>query len=91
LKRTRYMPPEYPKDALKRGIGGEVRVRITVDADGKVKSAEIVNSSPAAVFDRAALDAVRRWRFKPLAVGNPDVEATVVTNIVFRPDDAKAP
>lgn len=91
VKRTRYVPPEYPENALKRGIGGEVRVRITVAADGKVKSAEIVNSSPAAVFDRAALDAVRRWRFKPLAVGNPDIEATVVTNIVFRPDDAKAP
>ena len=91
LKRTRYVPPEYPKDALKRDIGGEVRVRFTLDADGKVKSAEVVNSSPADVFDRAALDAVRRWRFKPLAAGNPNSEATVVTNIVFRPDDARTP
>jgi protein TonB len=91
LKRTRYVPPEYPKDALKRGIGGEVRVRITLDADGKVKSAAVVNASPADVFDRAALDAVRRWRFKPLAVGNPGIEATVVTNIVFRPDDVRTP
>ena len=91
LKRTRYVPPEYPQDALKRAIGGEVRVRITVDADGKVKSAAVVNSSPADVFDRAALDAVRRWRFKPLAADNPNLEATVVTSIVFRPDDVKAP
>jgi protein TonB len=89
LKRTRYVPPEYPKDALKRDIGGEVRVRFTLDADGKVKSAEVVNSSPADVFDRAALDAVRRWRFKPLAADNPDFEATVVTSIVFRPDVAR--
>ncbi|MBK7902463.1 MAG: energy transducer TonB [Proteobacteria bacterium] len=91
LKRTRYVPPEYPKDALKRGVGGEVRVRFTLDPDGKVKSAEVVNSSPADVFDRAALDAVRRWRFKPLAAGNPGFEASVVTNIVFRPDDARTP
>jgi TonB family protein len=91
LKRTRYVPPEYPKDALKRGLGGEVRVRFTLDADGKVRSAEVVNASPADVFDRAALDAVRRWRFKPPAAGNPDFEATVVTNIVFRPDDARTP
>lgn len=91
LKRTRYVPPEYPKDALTRGIAGEVRVRITLDADGKVKAAAVVNSSPADVFDKAALDAVRRWRFKPLAGGNPDAEATVVTTIVFRPDDAKSP
>jgi TonB family protein len=66
-------------------------VRITVDADGKVKSTEVMNSSPAGVFDRAALDAVRRWRFKPLALDNTDIEATVVTNIVFRPDDASTP
>ncbi|MBK6349800.1 MAG: TonB family protein [Steroidobacteraceae bacterium] len=91
LKRTRYVPPEYPKDALKRGVGGEVRVRFTLDAGGRVKSAEVVDSSPADVFDRAALDAVRRWRFKPPAAGNPDSEATVVTNIVFRPDDARTP
>ncbi len=91
LKRTRYVPPEYPKDALKRGLGGEVRVRFTLDADGKVKSAEVVNASPAEVFDRAALDAVRRWRFKPAVAGNPNFEATVVTNIVFRPDDAGTP
>jgi protein TonB len=91
LKRTRYVPPEYPKDALKRGLGGEVRVRFTLDADGRVKSAEVVNASPAGVFDRAALDAVRRWRFKPPAAGSPDFEATVVTNIVFRPDDAGTP
>jgi protein TonB len=91
LKRTRYVPPEYPKDALKRDIGGEVRVRFTLDADGKVKSAEVVNSTPADVFDRAALDAVRRWRFKPLAAGNPDFETTVVTSIVFRPDDSRTP
>ena len=91
LKRTRYVPPEYPKDALKRGIGGEVRVRMTVDAEGKVKSATVVSSNPAEMFDRAALDAVRRWRFKPLAGGNPATEATLVTNIVFRPDDATKP
>ena len=91
LKRTRYVPPEYPKDALKRGLGGEVRVRFALDAEGKVKSAEVVHASPADVFDRAALDAVRRWRFKPPAAANPDFEATVVTNIVFRPDDARTP
>jgi TonB family protein len=91
LKRTRYVPPEYPKQALKRGVGGEVRVRFTLDADGKVKSAEVVNANPADVFDRAALDAVRRWRFKPPAAGNPDFEAAVVTTIVFRPDDAGTP
>ena len=91
VKRIRYVPPEYPQDALKKGIRGEVRVRITVAADGKVKSATVVQSNPADVFDKAALDAVRRWRFKPIAADDPDIEATVMTNIVFRPDAVKQP
>ncbi len=85
LKRTRYVAPEYPEDALKNGISGAVLLRITVAGDGKVKSATVVSSDPADVFDEAAVKAVRRWRFKPFAADDPDIEATVVKNIVFRP------
>ncbi len=46
VKRTRYVPPEYPKEALKKNLRGEVRVRITVAADGKVKSAAVVQFEP---------------------------------------------
>ena len=78
-------------NALRKGVGGEVRVRITVDMDGKVKSATVVNSTPSGVFDEAALNAVRRWRFRPIEVDDTAIEATVMTNIVFQPDDAKQP
>ncbi len=91
IQRTRYVSPEYPPGALKKGVRGDVRVRITVAADGKVKSATVVTSNPAAVFDKAALDAVRRWRFKPLSATDPDIEATVMTEIVFRPEEVKQP
>lgn len=91
VKRTHFVPPEYPKDALKNGIHGEVRVQITVAADGKVKSAVVVVSSPARVFDEAALEAVRRWRFKPLSDDDPDLEATVMADIVFQPKTANKP
>jgi TonB family protein len=91
IQRTRYVPPEYPQEALRKGIRGDVRVRITVAGDGKVKLATVVSSSPAAVFDQAALDAVRRWRFKPLAANDPGIEATVMTEIVFRPGEVTKP
>jgi TonB family protein len=91
FKRTRYVPPEYPKEALQKGIRGQVRVSITVDTDGKVKSATVVNSTPAGVFDQSALDAVRRWRFKPIEVDGTGIEATLMTEIVFQPDNAKKP
>jgi TonB family protein len=50
-----------------------------------------VNSTPSGVFDEAALNAVRRWRFRPIEVDDTAIEATVMTNIVFQPDDAKQP
>jgi protein TonB len=91
IKRTRYVPPAYPPDALAKRISGAVRLRITVAGNGKVKSATVVNSEPADVFDKAALDAARRWRFTPFAADDPDIETTVMTNILFRPDNVEKP
>lgn len=58
--------PRYPPDALRSGIGGEVIVEFTVGMDGSVTDARVVRSSPSRVFDREALNAVRRWRFEPV-------------------------
>ena len=59
--------PEYPRDALRAGKSGEVLVEYTVGTDGSVTAARVVNSNPGRVFDRAALDAVQRWRFQPIS------------------------
>ena len=58
LKRTRFVPPVYPRQALEDEIEGTVRVRITVDTDGRVKSAEVIESTPAGV----GLDALLGYR-----------------------------
>lgn len=55
----------YPPAALEQGIEGFVTVRYDVDIAGQVVAAEVVDSVPAGVFDQAALDAVRSWRFNP--------------------------
>jgi protein TonB len=90
FKRTRYVEPVYPKDALKNGVRGDVRLRITVDTDGRVKLAEVISSSPPGVFEESALTAVRRWRFRPIEVDGKPVEASVMTTVVFQPaDDAR--
>jgi protein TonB len=72
--------PDYPPDALREGRSGEVQVEFTVGADGAVTSARVVRSNPPRVFDRAALNAVRRWRFQP--VGAP---VTTRRTIAFNP------
>lgn len=87
LKRTRFVPPVYPRQALEEQIEGTVRVRITVDTDGRVKSAEVIESTPAGVFDAATLAAVKRWRFKPAEVNGQAVEASTLQSLVFKPDN----
>ena len=59
--------PEFPRDALRAGQSGEVLVEYTVGTDGSVTAARVVDSNPGRVFDRAALEAVQRWRFQPIS------------------------
>ena len=72
--------PRYPPEALRSGTQGEVLVEITVGTDGSVTNARVVRATPARVFDREALNAVRRWRFEPL-----DAPVTTRRTIGFSP------
>lgn len=59
--------PRYPADALRSGTSGEVLVELTVGTDGSVTDARVLRANPPRVFDREALNAVRRWRFEPIS------------------------
>jgi protein TonB len=59
--------PRYPVEALRAGQAGSVLVEYTVGTDGTVTTARVVRSNPARVFDREAVNAVRKWRFQPVA------------------------
>ena len=87
LERIYYVAPAYPKEALRKQLSGEVQLRITVDATGRVKAAEIVSSTPPGVFDQSVMAAVARWRFKAPQVDGRAGEATTVIAVVFKPFD----
>ena len=68
----RFVEPDYPRELAARGVEGWVELEFLLDAKGEVESVRIIASEPAGVFDEAALQAVRRWRFKPYRVdGEP--------------------
>ncbi|MFT7879321.1 MAG: energy transducer TonB [Sulfurimonas sp.] len=65
-------PLEYPSSAAKKRIKGYVIVNLLIGKDGRVELAKVIASSPAGVFDQAALRGVRSWRFAPAKYkGNP--------------------
>lgn len=78
--------PRYPPEALRMGAGGTVRITVTVAADGSVERQELGLSSGNRHLDRAALEAVRRWRFQPAIRNGQPVAAEVSVPIVFNPD-----
>jgi TonB family protein len=55
--------PPYPPQAL---AGGLVVLEATVDTSGKVAAARVISSAPP--FDEPALEAARKWRFKPARI-----------------------
>ena len=59
--------PQFPAEAYRSRQSGEVQVEFVVGTNGSVTSSRVVRSNPRRVFDRAALDAVNRWRFQPVA------------------------
>jgi protein TonB len=66
--------PDYPMQARQRGIEGWVVVEFTISTAGTVKDAEVVASEPGTVFDRSAIQAVRKWKYNPKIVDGKPVE-----------------
>jgi len=80
LNRT---PPLYPARALLRRTEGWVHLQLTIDAEGLVEDARVLDASPKGVFETAALKAVRRWRFEPPAKGAGKAPVQVKQKIEF--------
>ena len=78
--------PRYPAQAMRRGESGTVLVRIQIGPDGVPTDASIERSSRSRTLDRAALDTVKRWRFRPAQGADGPVAGSVVVPIDFRLD-----
>jgi len=78
----RYKPP-YPEEARAQRIEGVVMLLVSLDASGRVLSAQLSQSSGHDVLDRAALAAIRSWRFVPAHQADQAVPATVEVPIRF--------
>lgn len=57
--------PVYPMDARRRGISGQVTLRLYVDAEGGVREVQVQAAEPVGVFEEKAVEAARKWRFEP--------------------------
>jgi TonB family protein len=81
--------PAYPENARREGREGRVLLHVLIDEQGKSKTVEVTRSSGSAALDRAAADAISRWRFHPARAGEKPVETWVNIPIDFRLTDKR--
>jgi protein TonB len=77
--------PTYPAQALRRGEGGTVVLRVNVGADGRPTDIAFADRSHSRELDRAARDAVSKWHFSPAMENGKPVAAVVEVPVDFRP------
>ena len=60
----RMRQPIYPQNALARGIEGQVVVEFGLAIDGSLRDLRVISAQPADVFDQAAIQAMRGWKYE---------------------------
>lgn len=76
-------PPKYPVESRRRKEQGTVFLAVLVGIDGNVAEIGVSRSSGSARLDRAALEAVRRWRWSPVKRGDMAVTVRGIVDIPF--------
>jgi protein TonB len=74
--------PKYPPAALAVHAQGAVQIEATIDKEGNVTNLKVLNGDP--VLARAALDAVRQWRYKPYYLDGDPVEIQTQITVNFK-------
>lgn len=76
--------PQYPRKALLDGEEGWVQIEFTITPDGRVIDPVVVASEPRGVFERAAMQAIIRWKFRPRYVDGEAITRRASQVIDFR-------
>lgn len=76
-------PPAYPKIARQNGWQGLVLLEVLVNTRGLVESVRVRKSTGYRILDRAALEAVRSWRFRPARAAGLPIASTVEVPVQF--------
>ena len=66
--------PIYPFRALERGVEGYVILEFTVTATGSVEDARVIECEPSTIFNRAAIKAALKFKYKPRIIDGVAIE-----------------
>jgi TonB family protein len=75
--------PDYPEIAQRAEVEGHVTLHVVVGTDGSVEEVQVADSSPRRIFDGAALEAVKTWRYAPARINSRPVRALFSQTVQF--------
>jgi TonB family protein len=78
IKRSK---PDYPEEALRGGLYGDVVLEVEVDTKGRVKEAKVLKGDPP--LSDAAVEAVKKWLYKPLLLNGEATGFVLIVTINF--------
>lgn len=71
----------YPRNAIRQNIEGYVIVEFDINELGQVINPRVSEGYPSAVFNKSALEAIQRFKFKPKVING---EAEMVYGVLYR-------
>jgi len=74
--------PQYPRRAAQKGIEGYVVVEFTVSKLGTVTNPKVIEADPPNIFNRAAINAAKKFKYKPKVENGKAIEVTGIRNII---------
>ena len=74
--------PIYPRRAQERGISGHVLLEFTVTELGTVEDVVVIEAEPKGYFERAAVRAARKFKYKPKVINNEAIRVPGVRNLI---------
>ncbi|WP_448550293.1 energy transducer TonB [Thalassotalea fusca] len=76
--------PTYPMDAARKGIEGWVILSFDINEIGEVFNVAVQEAEPKRVFDRAAKQALRKWKYRAKVVdGKPVIQQGMTVQLDF--------
>jgi protein TonB len=82
------VPPQYPIRASERGIEGWVVLEFVITETGTVRNPVVLDAKPKRIFDRSAIQALKKWKYRPRVIDGTAVERTEQVKLTFDLDDA---
>ena len=74
--------PVYPRRAQTRGIEGYVLLEFIVTRTGAVTNPVVIEAKPPGIFDRAAINAALKFKYKPKVVNGEPIDVAGVRNLI---------